>query len=167
MVNEDGYIKIRVGVGHPLADPNGYAYEHLVVWCAAGNPRPPKGFRLHHKDEHRSNNQIGNLEILPSNREHAARHGTLKLNEGAARDMRIRYAAGLATQAELAAEFGVPLPRVSKVIRGKVWRSAGGPISAGDNRIRDPRTGRVIGKKAAGRLLDGVEHNGFPEVQGC
>lgn len=26
------------------------------------------------------------------------------------------------------------------------------------------KTGRIIGKKAAGRLLDGVEHNGLPEV---
>ena len=35
-----GYIKVRVGTEHPLADPNGYAYEHLVVRCAAGNARP-------------------------------------------------------------------------------------------------------------------------------
>jgi hypothetical protein len=40
MFATNGYAKLRVGKGHPLADPNGYAYEHLVVWCAAGNPRP-------------------------------------------------------------------------------------------------------------------------------
>lgn len=31
--------------------------------------------------------------------------------------------------------------------------------------IRDPKTGRFRSKKAAGRLLDGVEHNGFPEAR--
>ena len=28
---QHGYILIRVGVGHPLADCRGYAYEHRVV----------------------------------------------------------------------------------------------------------------------------------------
>lgn len=63
IVNKDGYVKIRVGKEHPLADPNGYAYEHLVVWVSAGKPRPPKGFLLHHKNEVRSDNRIGNLEL--------------------------------------------------------------------------------------------------------
>lgn len=40
LISSHGYVKIRVGKGHPLADPNGYAYEHLLVWVAAGNNRP-------------------------------------------------------------------------------------------------------------------------------
>ena len=40
MLSSHGYVKVRVGKDHPLADPNGYAYEHLLVWVAAGNPRP-------------------------------------------------------------------------------------------------------------------------------
>lgn len=28
---------------------------------------------------------------------------------------------------------------------------------------RNPKTGQIIGKSAAGRLLDGVEHNAVPE----
>lgn len=43
MISAEGYVKIRVGKVHPLADPNGYAYEHLLVWVSAGNPRPPPG----------------------------------------------------------------------------------------------------------------------------
>lgn len=64
MQNEDGYTKIRVGVNHPLADPNGYAYEHLVVWCAAGHPRPTPNETLHHKNEDKTDNRYDNLELL-------------------------------------------------------------------------------------------------------
>lgn len=61
MVSTTGYIKVRVGKGHPLADPNGYAYEHLVVWVAAGNPRPPKGWLIHHQNGNKHDNRIENL----------------------------------------------------------------------------------------------------------
>jgi hypothetical protein len=64
MLNEDGYVKVRVGRDHPLADPNGYAYEHLVVWCAAGRPRPADGETLHHKNEDKTDNRLRNLELL-------------------------------------------------------------------------------------------------------
>ena len=63
-VGSTGHVKIRVGVGHPLADPNGYAYEHIVVWVSAGNPRPKRGEILHHKNEDKTDNRIGNLELL-------------------------------------------------------------------------------------------------------
>jgi hypothetical protein len=63
-VASNGYVKVRVGKDHPLADPNGYAYEHVVVWCAAGHPRPPRGFILHHRNEDRTDNRLGNLELL-------------------------------------------------------------------------------------------------------
>ena len=32
MLSEHGYVKVRVGKDDTLADPNGYAYEHLLVW---------------------------------------------------------------------------------------------------------------------------------------
>lgn len=73
MLNEDGYVKVRVGVEHPLADPNGYAYEHLVVWCSAGRARPGPGETLHHENEDKSDNRIGNLELLTRG-EHNAHH---------------------------------------------------------------------------------------------
>jgi hypothetical protein len=57
-----GYVKVRVGTEHPLADPNGYAYEHLVVWCAAGKAPPGPGELLHHVNEDKTDNRIGNLE---------------------------------------------------------------------------------------------------------
>lgn len=72
-VASNGYVKIRLGKGHPLADPNGYAYEHLVVWVSAGNARPGPGQILHHKNEDKTDNRIGNLELLTRG-EHNAHH---------------------------------------------------------------------------------------------
>lgn len=67
------YVLIRVGTDHPLADPNGYAYEHLVVWCAAGREPPGPGELLHHVDEDKTNNRLGNLE-KKSRSAHGAEH---------------------------------------------------------------------------------------------
>ena len=63
MLNDDGYAKVRVGVDHPLADPNGYAYEHLIVWCSAGRAKPADDELLHHRNEHKTDNRLGNLEL--------------------------------------------------------------------------------------------------------
>lgn len=105
MLSDDGYVKVRVGIDHPLADPNGYAYEHLVVWCAAGRQCPRDGETLHHQNEDKTDNRLENLELLTRS-EHNAHH---------------------------IAERG---------------RRSNGQF-----------------EKAAGRLLDGVEHNRFPEVR--
>ena len=73
ILSEHGYVRVRVGVEHPLADPNGYAYEHLVVWCAAGHARPGAGELLHHKNEDKTDNRYSNLE-LTGRSEHSAHH---------------------------------------------------------------------------------------------
>ena len=64
MLSGGGYVKVRVGCDHPLADPNGYAYEHLLVWCAAGNPKPADGEVLHHRNEDKQDNRVSNLQII-------------------------------------------------------------------------------------------------------
>lgn len=64
MLSHHGYVKIRVGLSHPLAAPNGYAYEQILVWVSAGNPRPPKNNLLHHKNGDRTDNRIDNLELM-------------------------------------------------------------------------------------------------------
>ena len=63
MYAKDGYVKLRVGISHPLADRNGYAYEHLVVWCAAGNPRPAPNQVIHHRNEVKEDNRYENLQL--------------------------------------------------------------------------------------------------------
>lgn len=106
MLSSQGYVKVRVGRDHPLADANGYAYEHLLVWVSAGNPRPPQGWLLHHANEIKSDNRLKNLELI-TKAEHNRLHNA--------------------------------------------------------QRARDSR-GRLVGKKAAGRLLDGRTHDEFPMV---
>lgn len=151
LLTQDGHAKVRVGTDHPLADPNGYAYEHLLVWVAAGRPRPGKGQLLHHVNETKTDNRLSNLELL-TRTEHAAEHHDM-LPDATVREIRERFAAG-EDGTKLAAEFGVPFQRVYRFIHGDTRVGAGGPIDRGSLR----------GKKAAGRLLDGVEHNGFPAV---
>ena len=73
MISDHGYVKIRVGVEHPLADPNGYAYEHLVVWISAGKPMPDDGEVLHHNNEVRTYNRLHNL-ILKDRGTHNSDH---------------------------------------------------------------------------------------------
>lgn len=63
MLSPDGYVKIRVGCSHPLADPNGYCYEHKLVWIAAGR-QIPDGWLIHHLNGHRQDNRIENLECV-------------------------------------------------------------------------------------------------------
>lgn len=81
MVSDHGYVKVRVGVDHPLADPHGYTYEHLLVWIAAGNP-PPKGDEtLHHASGDKTDNRIENLRLLlvsEHSRMHAATQPRLR-----------------------------------------------------------------------------------------
>lgn len=74
MLNDDGYVKIRVGSDHPLADPNGYAYEHLVVWASAGRPLPADNELLHHKNEDKADNRLPNLELMKR-----SKHGELHI----------------------------------------------------------------------------------------
>lgn len=85
IISEHGYRKVRVGVDHPLADPNGYAYEHLLVWVSAGKPRPKPGQLLHHRNDDKTDNRIENLECL-TRAAHNAHH-----NEEKPRDERGRF----------------------------------------------------------------------------
>ena len=76
MIAMNGYVKVRVGRSHPLADPNGYAYEHKLVWVAAGKTVMP-GCVIHHINEVKTDNRIENLEMLPRS-VHNRHHNTGK-----------------------------------------------------------------------------------------
>lgn len=73
IISEHGYVKVRVGRNHPLADPNGYAYEHLIVWIAAGKAPPNPDELLHHVDGNKTDNRLYNLE-LKTRSDHAVCH---------------------------------------------------------------------------------------------
>lgn len=62
IISTDGYVKIRVGKTHPLADPNGYCYEHKLVVASAFGIDAIKGKLIHHK-KGKTDNRLENLEI--------------------------------------------------------------------------------------------------------
>lgn len=66
IIGSNGYVKIRVGTDHPLADPNGYAYEHLVVWVSAGRRKPVSGEVIHHCNHDKTDNRLVNLRLMTS-----------------------------------------------------------------------------------------------------
>lgn len=142
MLSDHGYVKVRIGRTHPLADPNGYAYEHALVWAAAGRPRPAPGEVIHHRNEDKTDNKIENLEIR-TRPAHAAEHQPMA-PDAVVRTIRERYANG-EDGTKLAAEYGLPASRVYRFIKGETRVGAGGPIACGCLR----------GKRDAGRLLDG------------
>lgn len=127
-----GYTKIRVGKGHPLADGNGYAYEHTVVWVSAGNRLPKPDEVLHHKNENKADNRIKNLE-LKKRVDHSVGHNNSLSNDDVY-ELRVLYDEGFADMKGLAERYKIPIARVSRIIRGETRRSAGGPMSNADHR---------------------------------
>jgi len=126
-VGSSGYVKVRVGKDHPLADPNGWTYEHLVVWVSAGKPRPARNEVLHHINEDKTDNRIENLRIMRRD-EHSQMHGQA-ISDADVKSIRLAYANGTADMATLAAQYGIATARVSKFIRGESRLKAGGPTS--------------------------------------
>lgn len=72
-VASNGYVLIRVGVGHPLADVRGYAYEHRLVAYASAGRSPEPGEHVHHINGDKTDNRPENLEVVPAD-EHRVRH---------------------------------------------------------------------------------------------
>jgi hypothetical protein len=63
ILSEEGYVKLRVGVGHPCADANGYAYEHDMVMVAAIGRHLEPDEVVHHRNDDKLDNRIENLEL--------------------------------------------------------------------------------------------------------
>lgn len=140
-VTEHGYVLIRVGIDHHLADVRGYAYEHRVVAEEKIGRRLMPNEIVHHVDGNRQNNDPSNLEVMASIAHHGAEHRT----------------------------------------PGRVLRNPGEPnlvvrcaCGCGGEFLRFDRTGRprrfisghnIQPRPAAASLLDGREHNGFPEAR--
>lgn len=74
IVASNGYVLVRVGKDHHLADVRGYAYEHRLVAEKKLGRRLARGEQVHHVDEDKQNNVDENLEVVPSFAHHRALH---------------------------------------------------------------------------------------------
>lgn len=73
----NGYVLLRVGIGHHLADVRGYAYEHRVVAEVKIGRRLLPGEEVHHVNGIKDDNRAENIEIV-TKPEHALEHRSPK-----------------------------------------------------------------------------------------
>lgn len=74
VIASNGYVLIRVGTDHHLADVRGYAYEHRLVAEAKLGRRLEKGEIVHHINEVKTDNRPENLQVVKGNAEHFLNH---------------------------------------------------------------------------------------------
>lgn len=68
----DGYVVIELGDGVPVL-------EHRVIWERAHGPIPP-GYQVHHRNGHRADNRLENLELIEI-AEHARWHSCTRTRD--------------------------------------------------------------------------------------
>lgn len=73
VVDNRGYVLVRVGIGHHLADVRGYAYEHRLEAEKKLGRRLKKGEQVHHKKS-RADNSDGDIDVKESRWHHAVEH---------------------------------------------------------------------------------------------
>lgn len=74
LIASNGYVLVRVGPSHHLADVRGYAYEHRIVAEKKLGRRLLPSEQVHHADGNKKNNEPDNLEVFRSIAEHRAHH---------------------------------------------------------------------------------------------
>lgn len=73
VIDPRGYVLIKVGKDHPLADVRGYAYEHRLEAEKKLGRRLRKKEEVHHKSS-RSDNSHDKIEIAKNKLHHAVFH---------------------------------------------------------------------------------------------
>lgn len=77
-VASNGYVLVRVGTAHHLAD---YAYEHRIVAEKILGRRLRKGEEPHHKNGVRTDNRRRNIKIMRSRLHHGVEHRTARFDK--------------------------------------------------------------------------------------
>jgi len=122
-VSKQGYLKVRVGKDHPLADPCGFAYLHTLVWVAAGKPRPERKNELHHKNTDKHDNRLENLECN-TKRKHHQIHWRLNplIHPKLTAFQVISIRRDGRPYREIAMDYDTSRSNVSLIKRGKTWK---------------------------------------------
>jgi hypothetical protein len=77
-IASSGYVLIRVGKDHHLADVRGYAYEHRLVAEQKLGRRLLKGEIPHHVNGIKTDNRPENIDVVESLFAHRVKHRTVK-----------------------------------------------------------------------------------------
>lgn len=75
-VASNGYIIVRVGFEHHLADVRGYAYEHRIVAEQKIGRRLHDGEQVHRINGIKTDNRPENIEVVASIAHHRVEHRT-------------------------------------------------------------------------------------------
>lgn len=127
-----GYITFHLCKNGIRKDP----LAHILVWEAFCGPIPD-GLEINHIDCVRSNNRLGNLELMTKSENTAyayshngrlpvnnpspgSKHGLAKLTESDIPTIRAMAVAGNTILA-IAKMYGVSPPTIGRIIRGKGW----------------------------------------------
>lgn len=109
VIASNGYVLLRVGKDHHLADVRGYAYEHRVVAEQKIGRRLRRREVVHHVDGNKLNNVPANLEVLPSTAHHAHfEHGREENRAPGERNLRIECACGCGRRLTKYDDWGRP-----------------------------------------------------------
>lgn len=73
-IASNGYVLIRVGVDHHLADVRGYAYEHRIVAEQKIGRRLKRREQVHHINGNKQDNRPDNLLVASNAAEHHVHH---------------------------------------------------------------------------------------------
>lgn len=79
-VASNGYILIRVGTDHHLADVRGYAYEHRLIAEQKMGRKLVEGEQVHHINGDKTDNRPENLEVVRDIAHHRVYHRTTGQN---------------------------------------------------------------------------------------
>lgn len=75
IIEPRGYVLVRVGKNHHLADVRGYAYEHRLVAEKKLGRRLRKGEEIHHKKAN-GDNAPSDIDVKKSRAHHFVEHRT-------------------------------------------------------------------------------------------
>lgn len=75
---QHGYVKVWVGVEHPMSDHHGYVLEHRLVMADHLGRMLTREEVVHHVNEVRDDNRIENLMLFATEAEHRAHHLALR-----------------------------------------------------------------------------------------
>jgi hypothetical protein len=130
VVDPRGYVLIRVGKDHPLADCRGYAYEHRLNAQARMKSPLRTENQIHHNNEQKHDNAGDNLTITAG----MAEHRVLHRKPGS----KLRLPGELNTVVRCACGCGIEFPKFDQEGRPRSY-------IAGHNAGRDEK-GRFCGR---------------------